>query len=95
MKQTINLSDFRDAFQKIRPNNFSYEGLEVLFNYLEELEKDSGEELELDVIALCCDYTESSVEDALESYNLDTLEDLENETLVFKIDDETIIYQDF
>ena len=33
MKQTINLSGFRDAFQNMdRKENFSYEGLELLFD---------------------------------------------------------------
>ncbi len=94
MKQTINLSDFRDAFQKIRPNNFSYEGLEVLFDYLEECEQ-GGEELELDVIALCCDYTERDIKDVLKEYDLETLEELEENTLVLKVDDETVIYQNY
>ena len=36
MKQTINQYDFADAFKKMnRADNFSYEGLKVLFNYLE------------------------------------------------------------
>jgi len=35
-----------------RKTNFSYEGLEILFEYLEELEESTGEEIELDVIAL-------------------------------------------
>lgn len=58
MKQTINQYQFTEAFRAIRPDNFSYEGLKTLFNYLEELEQDLGEELELDVIAICCDWTQ-------------------------------------
>ncbi|MCD6162597.1 MAG: hypothetical protein J7K40_09325 [candidate division Zixibacteria bacterium] len=56
MKQTVSLGDFRDAFQKMgRGDNFSYEGLEALYDFLEECE---GEDYELDVIALCCAYSE-------------------------------------
>lgn len=58
MKQTVNFTNFCDAFRNLRPNNFSYEGLQALFDYLTELEDDTGQEIELDVIALCCDYTE-------------------------------------
>ena len=59
MKQTINFSQFTDAFKAIRPDNFSYAGLKTLFEYLEQYEEeDTGEEVELDVIALCCEYTE-------------------------------------
>ena len=31
-----------------------------MFEYLEEMEKDCGEELELDPIAVCCDWSEYS-----------------------------------
>ena len=62
MKQTIGLfvrlCDFEDAFRRIRPGDFSYSGLQALFEYLEQYEEDTGEVIELDVIALCCDYTE-------------------------------------
>jgi predicted ArsR family transcriptional regulator len=63
---------FRDAFtQANRQNQFSYEGLEVLFDYLEELSDSIGEPYELDVIALCCDYAEDTVEDIAHSYSID------------------------
>jgi hypothetical protein len=68
MKQTIGLSQFTDAFMSIRPKNFTYEGLEILFNGLEELEEDTNEEMELDVIALCCDFYEMSINEILQSY---------------------------
>ena len=62
MKTTVYLNEFRNYFNQIRPNNFSYEGLEVLFDELERVENDTNEEFELDVIALCCDYCESTYE---------------------------------
>ena len=68
MKQSINEYQFRDAFMSIRPDNFSYEGLGVLFDYLEQLGDDIGEEIELDVIAICCDYSEMSYDDIVDEY---------------------------
>jgi hypothetical protein len=63
MKTTVTLSSFRQAFQDAgRGNHFSWEGLEVLFDYLEELEKATGAEMELDVSALCCDFAEGAPE---------------------------------
>ena len=38
MKQTINESQFIDAFTKLRPNNFSYESLSALYDHLEQYE---------------------------------------------------------
>lgn len=77
MKQTVDLYTFRNAFQNLRPDNFSHEGLEVLFDYLEEYESATGEELELDVIAICCDFSEDAADSIARSYNID-VEDCED-----------------
>ena len=47
MKKTVYESDFIDAFQPTRSDNFSYEGLQALFNYLIEYEDCTGEEIEI------------------------------------------------
>jgi len=63
---------FRDAFtQANRGSQFSYEGLEVLFDYLEELSDSIGENIELDVVALCCEYAEDSAADIAKYYDID------------------------
>ena len=59
MKTTVYFSEFCDYFRKIRPDNFSSQGLRVLYDYLEEIDNSCGEESELDVIGLCCDFAES------------------------------------
>jgi len=64
MIQTINLNDFRNAFQNIRPNNFSYEGLERLYEYLNEMDS----QYELDVIAICCDFSELTIDEIINAY---------------------------
>ena len=71
--QSINNAyQFREAFRLAgRMDQFSYEGLEVLFDYLEELSEDTGESIELDVVALCCEYYESSIEELIDNYNID------------------------
>lgn len=71
MKTYISEYSFMRAFQECRPDNFSYDGLKVLFEYLEEYEMDIGEELELDVIGLCCDFSESTFEDIAALYNVE------------------------
>tara|TARA_R110001599_G_scaffold140255_1_gene320233 strand:- start:1014 stop:1316 length:303 start_codon:yes stop_codon:yes gene_type:complete len=59
MKQTINFYNFSDAFRKAgRADQFTYEGQRAIFDYLEEYEDSTGEEVELDVIAICCEYME-------------------------------------
>jgi predicted ArsR family transcriptional regulator len=71
MKTTVNFSEFRDSFQEIRPDNFSYEGLKHLFSWLEQYEEDTGEEMELDVIAICCDFSEDYFQNIADQYGLD------------------------
>ena len=69
---TIDKHDFADAFKRYnRQDQFSPEGLEVLFDYLDNLSEDTEEPIELDVVALCCEYYESSVEDIVRDYNID------------------------
>ena len=71
MKTTVNFSSFVDAFNAHgRGDNFSYDGLRVLFDYIEELEEGIGEEIEMDVVALCCDYSEYSVSEAIEYFEV-------------------------
>ena len=72
MFQTVTFSDFRDAFRAHdRIDTFSREGAQILFDYLESYEQDTGEQIELDVIALCCDYTEDDAETIAQDYGID------------------------
>tara|TARA_R100001460_G_scaffold65447_1_gene105780 strand:- start:312 stop:611 length:300 start_codon:yes stop_codon:yes gene_type:complete len=99
MKQSINEYQFRDAFHKMgRGEQFSYAGLSALYDYLEQLGDDIGEEIELDVIALCCEYAEYDSlaefrEDYGEEYN--TMDNIEYKTTVIMIDDESFIIRQF
>ena len=57
--QTVNEHDFRQAFIDYnRGEQFTYDALTALFEWLEELAEDTGTPYELDVIALCCEFTE-------------------------------------
>lgn len=73
MFQSVNFSAFCDAFRCLdRQEQFTYAGKRVLFDYLEQYEEDTGESIELDVIALCCEYVESTVEEIIRDYSIDT-----------------------
>lgn len=70
--QTLTFSEFCDAFRDLgRNENFSYAGKQVLFDYLEEYSDETGEPVKLDVIALCCEYSEDSIDDIIENYSID------------------------
>ena len=94
MKQTVSKSDFREAFKKCgRGEQFSYEGLGVLFDYLEDIEESGGGESELDPIAYCCEFTEyKNIEEFQADYaGYETIEDIEWATAVLRIDDDSFI----
>jgi len=68
MKQTLNKDQFRFQMNQIRPDNFSYEGQGVLFDYFEQLEDDLGEQIEFDPIAICCEYAEMTMSEIFDAY---------------------------
>ena len=41
-----------------RKDQFSYDALEAIFDYIEEYEESTGEETEFDPIAICCEWAE-------------------------------------
>ena len=90
MKQDVNFLDFYDAFNKSDNyrKNFSYEGLSALFTYLEETEE---EDYELDVIALCCEFTEY---DSIGEYISDYGKEIDDDMIIATIEGtERIIIQ--
>ena len=87
MKQNVTFDMFTDAFSDERKDTFTYEGKKALFDYLLDYEDGTGEEVELDIIALCCEYTEyDDLKDLQSQYSdIDNLEDLEDYTQLIKI----------
>ena len=87
MKTTVSKTDFVDAFTKMRQSNFSYEGLIALYDYLENFEEDTDKEIELDVIAFCCDYTEyENLEEYKKSYSsINSIDDIQSVTSYISI----------
>ena len=99
MIQTINKSEFTSAFHRAgRGDQFSYEGLIALYDYLEDYEDSTGEQIELDVIALCCDYTEyEDLEAFQEDYGDDyrSIDEIGQATTVIMFAGTSFIIQNF
>lgn len=112
MKKTINFYDFVQAFADAgRTEQFSREALASIFDYIEQAERDAGEELELDVIAICCDFTEATPQDIIKDYDINpadhedefvddgltkiVLEYLWDNTQAFELDNGKIVYVNF
>lgn len=75
MIQTITISDFINAFDRAgRSANFSTAGLVAIFDLLEDVNPD----MELDPIAICCEFSEyKDLEELKQDYAYD--EDLEED----------------
>ena len=78
----VNSSNFVDQFQKYnRMANFSYDALLLLFDYLEDVAEDLQKPIELNVIALCCDYSESDYLSIAQDYMIDLADAEEDEQM--------------
>ena len=76
MITNITFSAFCDAFRDMgRNDQFSYAGKRALFDFLEEVATD----MELDVIALCCEYYESDIDSIISDYSIDVSEAQDND----------------
>lgn len=105
VKQTISLSSIQDLFKAYgRGDNFSYEGLQAIMDYLEDSSID--EIVDLDVIAICCEFTEAHADDIIEDYsNLfsadsyegydEFIQELQDYTFAVKLDNGNILYANF
>ncbi len=67
IKTIDSASQLRDEFREYgRYDNFSYIAYEWIFDYFEEFDS-----TELDVVAICCEFSEDSFEDVASNYSID------------------------
>lgn len=74
-----------------RLDNYSGAGLKALFLYLEELAEDTEEPIEVDVIGLCCEFSEMSIEEACEQYQAENIDELAMSVGIIPVSEERII----
>jgi hypothetical protein len=60
-------NEFAESFRSMGRGG-QFQNLEWLYDYLEEYSDSCGEPVELDVIALCCEYTEDAYDSIADSY---------------------------
>lgn len=67
--QTVTETGFISAFAAAgRADQFTVPARAVLFEYYESLAEDTGEDIELDVIAICCDWHEMTLDELRAEY---------------------------
>jgi hypothetical protein len=92
MKTTVNVYQFRN---EMTGHGFTSSGAVALFDYLEQYEEETGQELELDPIGLRCDLTEyKDLEEIAREYGEEygDLDYLEQSTTVIDFDGGIIIF---
>lgn len=104
MKTTVSEYKFVDSFRACgRETQFSVNARRALFEYLESFERDSGNEITLDPIGICCEFAEypSALEtakdfgfkDGIDSKDETSLEWLRNRTQVIEFEGGIVIQQ--
>ena len=87
MRQEITESQFVDEIVGDEYNSMSYEGARALYEYLEEMEDNGGEEMSFCKADIRCQYTEyENIEEVQEDYDdIKTLADLKDRTVVIEV----------
>ena len=93
----ISFFDFEREFIRYdRQDQFSREGLSYIYDLLEELSLGTGEDIPLDVISICCDFTEyRDKEEAFQEHGVESLEELRDYTLAEELENGGVIIQNY
>ena len=76
--QTFDKYELQERFRRMDRDYFSLEGYQALLDFFEETDCDTN--TELDVIAICCDFTEDSPENIIDEYdNIDDIRECKDE----------------
>ena len=73
MKTTLSTSDIAHALKQDENANWSWAGAQALAEWLEDYEQSTGEEIELDIVSIRCEWSEySSLESWADEYFRDS-----------------------
>ena len=90
MYRTINEYEFRQAFKDMDRDYYSYDRYEALYEFLDEICSSDDKGYELDVIGICCEFTEyDDLKEFQKEYGdeeYECIEDIEEQTMVLRLD---------
>lgn len=92
IKQTVSINDIKQKFIDWDRDNFSIEALETIMDLLEETSENGV--IDLDIVEICCSYTESPLRQFIWDYGLEEAEftyddEIEAETVLAYAEDHT------
>jgi len=94
MKQTLTTNQVAHLLLRDDNAKWSYEGAHALAEHYEAMEQDSGEEMELDVVAIRCEWTEfKTAHEIAEAYDISCEGDEEDieDTVINYVGDRSIL----
>ena len=102
MYTRVTKDNFRDVFLSSDnySENFSYDGLNALYDYFSKLEDELNESIEFDYISIAGEYSELTIEELRDSYSvdkdIDVIKYLQEHTQVIEIENsDSVIIQDY
>jgi hypothetical protein len=97
MKTVLNNHEFARQIVDDEYNSMTYEGALALFEWFEGYEEDTGKEIEFDLVAIRCDFSEyENLEEVQNDYeDIRSLNHLRDNTIVIEVEgtDRLIIQQ--
>ena len=86
--QTLGQGDFVQLFKESsRKDQFSAEALEAIFNYLDTYSEETGENVEFDIVGICCDWAEMTWAEIASSYDVDLSQCTDNDERIGEVED--------
>lgn len=85
---------YKSAFIDAMRDDFSYDACLALYDYLDELSDDIGEDISFDRVAIRCEWSENTQEELEELYEMD-LEEIRDHTQVVHIVSDRYLIQSF
>jgi hypothetical protein len=95
--QTVNKSQFIDNLLGDDYASWTYEEAGALFDYYEDYSDSTGEDVELDRVAIRCEWTRAdSIGEVMEDYeDIESLEDLHDYAQVIELDNGALLFTAF
>ena len=94
---TVTKSQFIDNLLADEFASWTYEDADALFDYYEDFSFGTGEDVELDRVALRCEWTKAdSIDEVIEDYDsIDSLEELQLRTDVIEHEGGVLLFKTF
>ena len=92
--KTLNKNEFIDDLLRDDYAGWTYEDAEALYDYHEQLSEDLGEDIELDRVAIRCEWDRAeNIDEVMALYDdIETLDDLYDHTTVIELRNGRLLY---